>query len=357
MMRKEDLDLMVGAAVRAPSGENCQPWRFVFKNETLFIYNLPDRDRSPYNFNQFGSFVSHGAAIENVIIAASVLGYRVDVTLFPLPAETDCTAALKFAQDASIKKDGLYESISLRASNRTAYAAGHILEEEEKSGIAGSAAETAIPARLIFVSDAEKKRMIAGALSYGDRLLFENRAVHDFLFKHIYWTLNDALNTKSGFYVKELALKPPQEFTFKLLKKESMRRFFATIGLSAMAAKENAALYEHSSALGAVVTKGNSPRDFIEGGRLMERTWLAATARGYDIQLLTAISFFHQRIAGNEAADFSVNQVHGIEQAYGTLSKEFGTDGETIIVMFRIGKGGALPHRSLRLDPIFEYHS
>ncbi len=64
------------AGVRAPSGENCQPWRFVVAGDTLSIFNIPERDLSPYNFNQLGSMVAHGALIENIVIAATAFGYR-----------------------------------------------------------------------------------------------------------------------------------------------------------------------------------------------------------------------------------------------------------------------------------------
>jgi len=357
-MERSDLEKILAAAVRAPSGENCQPWRFVSQGPVLFIYNIPERDRSPYNFHQLGSLVSHGAVIENIVIAASTLGYEVAVALFPLPAEPDCTAKLVFDRHSGgIKSDPLYENIFLRASNRTPYEAGHTIEERAKDRLLGCVEECSIPARVVLVEDENRKKVIGDAMSYGDRLLFENRAIHDFLFGHIYWTLDEVSKKRSGFYVKELALTPPQEFVFKLLKKEWIRRLLAGIGMPAVAAKENARLYAGSSALGAVITKGSAPADFIEGGRLLERFWLSATATGYDVQLITAISFFKQRISGNEAEDFSKDQIDGISASYAFLQKEFDVRDDTVTIMFRIGKGKPLPHRSLRLDPIVEYRT
>lgn len=357
-MEQEELRKIFAAAVRAPSGENCQPWRFVCEGNTLFLYNLPDRDQSPYNFRQYGSLVSHGAVIENIVVIASGLGYRTEIKLFPRAGDPDCTAGITFIKDKSVQKDELEAGVFLRASNRTPYDPKKLLSEKEWEYLIAHTAEAAIPARLVIEDNEVRKGRIGKALSYGDRLLFENRAVHDFLFGHIYWTSHDAADKKSGFYVKELALTPPQEFIFRLLKKERMRRFFAAIGLPAMAANENAALYAHSSVLGAILTDGNSPRDFINGGRLMERTWLAAATLGYDMQLITAIAFFHQRIIGNEAGDFSGNQIDQITAAYAAVQKEFEVPSEkTIVVMFRMGKGRPLSHRSLRMEPMIEFRT
>jgi hypothetical protein len=356
-MEKDGIQKILQAAVRAPSGENCQPWRFILSGETLLQYNIPERDQSPYNFRQSGSFVSHGAVIENINIAASAAGYRTEVLLFPKHDEPDCVASITFIKDASVKADGLSESIFARASNRTNYDPSHQLDPSLKERLLAIGNAPTSGGRLEIVEDGKKKHEIAEAMSYGDRMLFANRTVHDFLFAHIYWGLDEAKEKSSGFYVKELALKPPQEFVFKLLKSETMRRFFGRIGLPGIAAKENVGLYEHSSALGCIIMPGSSPADFVGAGRILERIWLTATQAGYDIQLLTAVGFFMHRIQANEGDMFSPEQISGIVDAYKKAADEFGAGNETIAVMFRIGKGKPLPSRSFRMEPQIEYRS
>ena len=65
-------------AVHAPSGDNSQPWRFKFDQNSILLFNLEDRDPTLYNFRQRGSYFAHGAIIENIIIVAGTLGYRGD---------------------------------------------------------------------------------------------------------------------------------------------------------------------------------------------------------------------------------------------------------------------------------------
>jgi nitroreductase len=356
-MDRTILATILDAGVRAPSGENCQPWRFVadLEKDTLCLYNVPERDRSLYNFNQFGSLVSHGAVIENIIIAASSFHYDSAVELFPDARHPDLVARIQFKDDKTIPADSLFEYIAKRASNRLAYKTTTLPEANE---IRTSAIPESLrnDGRVDFIIDETKKKRLAQAFSYADELLFENDMVHDFLFQHIYWTLRDAEKERSGFYIKELGLAGPQEIVFKLLQKKRFLAFSKKIGFPKIAAKGNVGLYSNVSALGAVIMKGDAPDDFVNGGRIMERAWLLATKLGYDIQPLTAIIFFMQRIQGNAAQDFSPTQIAGIEASYKTVQDVFQlAQFETPVMLFRIGKGKPISHKSLRRPPDITY--
>ncbi len=59
-MDKEDIKKILEMAVYAPSGENCQPWRFEVRDSKIDIFNLPERDQSLYNHGQMASYFAHG---------------------------------------------------------------------------------------------------------------------------------------------------------------------------------------------------------------------------------------------------------------------------------------------------------
>ena len=80
----------------APSGENCQPWRFFVKKNEIEIFNVSEADQSLYNSKQKGTYVSHGALIENIVISASKHGYDTDVQIFPLKNEPDLVSVISF---------------------------------------------------------------------------------------------------------------------------------------------------------------------------------------------------------------------------------------------------------------------
>ena len=117
MITKELIEKILEAGVQAPSGENCQPWRFVARDNKIDILNIPENDLSLYNFRQRGSLIAHGALIENMLIAASVLGYKGSIVLFPNQREDNHVAT--FTVEKSMpKEERLFASISKRSTNR-----------------------------------------------------------------------------------------------------------------------------------------------------------------------------------------------------------------------------------------------
>ncbi len=352
MIPRETIQKILEAGVQAPSGENCQPWKFVVEDNKIDIFNIPEKDLSLYNFQQFGSMVAHGALIENIVIASSALGYKTSITLFPDQKDEKHIATLLLEKSIS-KEDPLYSYITKRVTNRKPYKITPLTQDQKRQLL--ECAEEIGEGEVRIVDDLEKKKIIAKALTISDRLLFEVKKIHDFLFSHISWTKEESLQRKSGFYVKEMELSPPQEKAFKLFRNWNILNFFNKLGFSKIAAKGNAKLYAASSAFAVVLVKGNTPRDFVIGGRLMQRVWLKATKMGISIQPVTGVIFFMQRILGGEARDFSSEQVNLIKDAYNIIADIFGVGKGTIPMLLRIGDGGEPTARSLRLSANIEW--
>src|SRR3989344_3946164 len=90
---------ILSLAVNAPSGHNSQPWKFVVKEDSLQIFNVPDKDKTIFNWNQKGSLTAHGALIENIVILASEKGFEASVTLFPEGQESNLVAEINFSKN------------------------------------------------------------------------------------------------------------------------------------------------------------------------------------------------------------------------------------------------------------------
>jgi nitroreductase len=65
MIPKDIILKIVEAGTWAPSGDNCQPWRFTWNGQKLLLFNVSERDTSLYNSSQRASFIAHGAVLEN----------------------------------------------------------------------------------------------------------------------------------------------------------------------------------------------------------------------------------------------------------------------------------------------------
>ena len=124
------IELILKDGVRAPSGENCQPWRFVVSSSTISVFNVPEADTSLYNVRQHGSYIAHGALLENVRLSAQKYGFSTHVKLFPSASDETHVADIIITENASVE-DPLYNAIVERCTNRKDFT-GKTLSLEEK---------------------------------------------------------------------------------------------------------------------------------------------------------------------------------------------------------------------------------
>lgn len=99
MINKETIQKILEASINAPSGSNSQPWRFEFFDNELRIIATPEKDHPILNFRNRGTWVAHGALIENIIIAATHFGFKTKPHFFPDYRDPNLTAILEFKKD------------------------------------------------------------------------------------------------------------------------------------------------------------------------------------------------------------------------------------------------------------------
>ena len=355
MINKETITKILELAVSAPSGENCQPWKFLVSGNEIKVFNLPEKDLSLYNFNQFGSYISHGAVIENIVIAAKEAGYGSSVVIFPNPQNPNHVSTVVISKQEKAEKDPLFSYIEKRVSNRNPYE-GKLLNQDQENKLL-LAVKKIEGIELKLVSNKKKKVKLGKYLSVSDRLLFENRKLHDFLFSHIVWNEKEIRDKKSGFYIKELALPTPIEKIFKLLRSWNKVKIFNKFGFSIIAAKGNVKLYSKVSALGVILSRSNVPKDYILAGRAMQRVWLEAAGLGLSIQPVTGIIFFIQRLIAGDKESFSKEHSKMIADAFSGIAEEFETDNKNIAMLFRLGYTNKKAFKSLRLPPLVTFEN
>ncbi len=333
----------------APSGENCQPWRFTVSEHTICVYNVTEADQSVYNTGQLGSYVAHGALIENMCISARQHGYEPQVTLFPLQAdEPDLVATIVFTPTKATE-DPLYAAIAQRVTNRKQHISKKIpIDIKNELTAAVKTGGTT----LVILDDETVLRELGTALAVNEEVLFENRALHDFFYAHLLWNKDEQLN-HGGFYWETLEFLPKQIPAVKLFKSWLLLKTMNTVAhVSKKIAKENADKYASSSALAAIIADGHSPTDYMYAGQTAERVWLTATQHGLAVHPCTGTLFFmeHVRSAGTHA--FSAAHQELIRNAYTAIAKAFGAQNKTIPMLFRIGYANPPSARSLRMAPV-----
>lgn len=340
------IERILEAGNAAPSGENCQPWRFVVRGETIEVHLLPDRDRSAYSWGHRASFLACGAAIENMNIAASAAGFRADVTYFPNGHESWHVANLSLKKDDVVTADPLSLCIEKRVTNRKPYDAKSLLTNDEREQLLAAAKQTG--SHFFLTEKREEINRLGRIGSTNEEVMLGNHAIHNFFFDHVNWTKVEDEKKKIGFYIKTLELPPPAEIMFKVFRHWQFMRILGAIGFRKVVAKQNGATNASASAIGALMISNIEPIDFVKVGRAIERVWLTATSLGLSFQPLTGVFFFKLKIFGGEEHIFSPHERSVITNAYQEASSICGAEGKHIAFMFRVGRGDAPSAHAVR---------
>jgi hypothetical protein len=367
MIPKDILSKIVEAGIRAPSGDNCQPWRFTWNGQKLLLFNVPKRDTSLYNSSQRASFIAHGAVLENMDIAARSHGYSMRPTLFPEGEGNPLVAAIEF-QECPGEDDPLLPFITKRVTNRNPY------KKRKTIGKEVIAALTSIPEKIgigeLYLTSNDNKnnprlppfsnkggdlltpplekgdtggfsgqrKLLAKAVAIHDRMLFENENLHHFVFEHIRWSEKESLQTKDGMPIKSMGLNPLQAVAFRLLGNWALVSFLNILGLSRIIPFQSYKLCLSSSSMALIQMPGTKPEDFVLGGRLLQRVWLTATKHGLAFHPMTGITFLIQRLYLDREPGFSEAHKKLLEKAWGYLQRVFPVNrSKGIIMLFRLG--------------------
>jgi len=332
-----DVERILEAGNTAPSGENCQPWHFVVRGAIIEVHLLPERDTSAYNWGQRSSYLANGAAIENIVIAASAEDYRTEVSYFPNPVDALHIATIFLTKDPSCKLDALAAYTGTRISNRKTYKKDSLTSEERRALLA---ATENYYGSMTLVEEREDIKRLGHVGSTNEEVMLANRSLHQFFFNHVSWTKEEDEKKKVGFYIKTLELPLPAEMMFKLFRHWSIMRILGTIGFNHIVGKQNGATNASAAAMGAFMIEGIEPIDFVKIGRAIERFWLTAASLGLSVQPLTGVLFFKLRITGREGEVFSAREKKLIMSAYERASQILKADGKHVAFMFRIGHDG-----------------
>lgn len=329
----EHLLWLAQAAQQAPSGDNCQPWKFKAVDGTLQIFLNPDEDQSFFNIRQLASVIACGAAVQNVVCAAPDIGWEAHPQLLPDSADQNLMAGVRFTQ-TDMHPDPLGDAVWTRCTNRRMYAKRPVdafcreqLEESAKS------------AQLLSVHEPEKIRKLGELLYLADRIRVERRDLHEHFIKMTRFDPPDGTGYDDGLPLKNLYAGAAGEAFLRLTRPWRAMRAANTIGLGRLVALHSKLSMRASPMAGLVCVESSSLEDFLKGGMAMERVWLTATRLGLALQPMTAITLFwlRWRLDGPEA--FSATHRKLLENVWPEFEALFPELGGTCwpVMLFRVG--------------------
>ena len=346
---KEKITKVLTAAAAAPSGSNSQPWRFVVQGRAIEFHYIPERDHPILNYEEGGTLIALGAAIQNAELEAQAQGYAPQTEF---RESGSCVAVMTFNEGGSLDEDSasLRDVICERHSNRKAYKKAP-LSPEVRSALLSASREEDTDLKLSLVESNNTMQVISRALTTMEETALGNKNLHKFFFSEILWSAEENRAGKQGLYIKTLELPPPAQAMFRLLKHWGFARFLAAIGFPKMVAQTNAKQNASASAFGVITAVKSDRTTYLKVGKLMERLWLLATAEGLSFQIVTGITFLARSLRTPEVAQlFSPAEQERINAAHAIIKKNV-DDAREPILIFRIGTGDSPTEVSYRRVP------
>src|SRR5215472_4822321 len=290
VLDKSAVEYIVGYGVMAPSGANVQPWRFGFQNGELTLRNERSLEFEMLDLEDMATWVSFGAVVENMTLAARAIGLEPALSLFPDPKDRDLVGRMRFTPRQP-ERDKLLDSVPQRVANRQVPKQRVTLDPAVARSLE-SIAEAA-GARLQICEDPERLKQYEELLQACDRLCFVNPIVFREFTGTFRWTREEVEKKRDGLDVWTLEAPRP------LLRALTVRANVESLkkaGALKIFDKPSQGRLTHSSALALLTVRGFNPRIVFEGGRVVERLWLTVTAAGLSFQPLTFLPYFLMRV-------------------------------------------------------------
>lgn len=348
----QHIENIARAAAAAPSGDNSQPWHFVFRApDTLEFHAAPEKDHPLFNVDDSGTLVALGAALQNAELEAKALGFNPEIRSHG-EGTLVATFVLREKGELSETERRLQQAIQLRHTNRKAYKQAPLAEDDRRA-LLGAAGE-ARGASLALIEDEASTALVARALTTMEEIALQNKTLQKLFFKSIFWSKERNAAGGHGLYIRTLELPPPARLLFRVLKYWPVASALAKIGFPGMVAEMNARQNASASALGIILLSRPDRASYVEAGRLLERVWLAAAARGMSLQIVTGLLFLARALERESSTIFSARERTLVREAYSRIRETIGRPEEPFLT-FRVGYADAPSAVSYRRPPIIAY--
>jgi len=358
---KESISSMVAAAAAAPSTGNDQPWKWYYKKGTLFLFHDEFRSHSFGDFQKTASFITFGAAYENLYVHALSLGIEPYYSFFPDESLEKLVATIRFRKlnpnPLSDLLKPLDQAIFKRHTNRIIAPKAEI-SVDIYSRLA-VLAESVPGAKVRFFTDENDMRSIARIIGACDRMrLLHPEGHYDFVHREMRWTPEDAEKTLTGIDIRTLELGNSLMAAMGVIKSEkvidAVKQFGGgnALGMLAMRTVSTA------SALCMISIPGYELKNFFEGGRAMERFWLEATNLNLAIHpVISPLYLFSRILHGNgEGLDEkNVKELQYLREAFNKIAGTGNNDAEVFLTKIAIAKEPVLKAHRLPVKDILNF--
>jgi hypothetical protein len=204
-----------------------------------------------------------------------------------------------------------------------------------------------------FIISPDKIKEMAGLVSQVDRIRTERKDLHEHLFSMIYFSMDEALAKRDGFYIKNLEAGFDGELFLRATKSWPVMNVANKLGMGRIVAHTAYRGIVNSSGVGLVTTKGLTRDDYLNGGRALERVWLMLTRAGYQFQPMAAVSLFFLRKQLEGYKSFSIAHTRMLNKVwlqYQRILSIPDIESKGQVMLFRFGRVEPCRYGTLRFQ-------
>ena len=292
------IQLLLDAATKAPSNGNSQPWLWYYSNGNLYLFHDVSRSNSLLDFNYIASYISFGAATENLILKSHEIKLHPNITVFPIAEEPRIICQIVFSKQQQNTKENEYNylvtEIENRVTNRTVSERkmidGNLLLELKK------ASHSIDGAQLQIIESIEDIEKLAKIVSTTERLLIMDQRGHSDFVNETRWTKEENELKRDGIDLAILDLNAIAKAGFIVSKNWEVVKALKKWGKGSAFEKTSKNAVLNSSAMCLVTMPKHSALNYFNTGRSIQRTWLMATKLNISLQPMPASTFLFTRL-------------------------------------------------------------
>ena len=310
--QQTDFEFLVSQAVKAPSGHNTQPWLFKLLSQAIEIHPNFEKSLPVVDADNRELFVSLGCATENLCIAASQKGYETAVSV---SKKGIITVSLT---QKEVTSNPLFEQIAFRQTNRSIYDGK--ISQKDIATLKELPSEKGIK-YCFYENGSAEFDTITKFIFHGNALQMRNEAFKNELKSWMRYNKKHQDQTQDGL-------------SYAVFGAPNLPRFIAKPIMSLVINEKSQNKADRkkiasSSHLVLFTSEGNTLKEWIDMGRVLQRFLLKTTELGISHAYL--------------------NQPNEQRQLAEEMAIELHLKGEYPIVLLRIGCGKRQAY-SLRKD-------
>lgn len=278
---------LIAAGLAAPSAENHHYVQFAWNGvDTLTLQESPAAYPPSRVFNaHILSLIGAGAMVENIIMRASQDGFAVDVdeTL-----GSPWRISLHFQAVAGLLADPFASAIAARHTNRKWFRSPG-LSATQKNDVEAQLAACSASGRVLWLDQPDQRKQALSLVWRAESERFKSAELHQELFSAVRFDVGWEATATEGLPPGSLEVEKPMRAGFQMMSHWPVARALSLFGAHRMMGLRAGYLpLRGAPNLAVIATTGELAPACFEGGRLLERLWLQATAYGFSVQPLAA---------------------------------------------------------------------